>query len=97
MTLIIVLIAAIVFSVILHFVGVYAGAKKTVWVTIFLMWIGAINIAMSEIKPSGYDDIKKMNGKYEDTDKLIEESMPEVSIYEMLTIKKSFQINEPKE
>ena len=96
MSLTIVLIAAIIFSVILHFVGIYADAKKTVWITLILLWAAAINIAMSEIKPSGYDDIKEMKGKYADTDKLIEESMPEVSIYEMLSIKKSFAINEPK-
>lgn len=97
MTLTIVLITAIILSVIFHFVGVYAGAKKIVWVTIVLLWAGAINIAMSEIKPSGYKDIENIKGKYADTDKLIEDSMPEVSIYEMITIKKSFQINEPKE
>ena len=96
MSLIIVLIVAIIFSVILHFVGVYAEAKKTVWVTILLLWAAAINIAMSEVKPSAYDDIKNMKGKYADTDKIIEDSMPEVSIYEMLSIKKSFAGNEPK-
>ena len=63
---------------------------------IVLMWAVSINIAMSEIKPKGYEDIKKMQGKYEDVDLLIENAMPEVSIYEMLKIKKSFQIHEPK-
>ena len=97
MSLTIILISAIVLSAIFHFIGVYANAKITVWVVIVLMWGGAINIAMSEIKPKGYEDIKIMKGKYQDTDRLIEDAMPKVSIYEMITIKQSFQINEPKE
>jgi len=97
MTLTIVLIIAVILSIGFHFIGVYAQAKKTVWIMIVLMWAGAINIAMSEIKPKGYEDIKKMQGKYEDTDKLINAAMPKVSIYEMIGIKKSFQLNEPKE
>ena len=97
MSLTVLLIIAIVLSVIFHFIGVYANAKKTVWVMIILMWAGAINIAMSEIKPKGYEDIKLMKGKYQDTDELIKDSMPVVSIYEMIKIKQSFQINEPKE
>ena len=96
MTLTIILIIAVILSIIFHFIGVYAEAKKTVWLTILLLWAGAINIAMSEVKPTAYDDLKKIKGKYPDTDKLIEESMPEVSVYEMITIKKSFAINEPK-
>ena len=96
MNLIIVLIIALVLSIAFHFIGVYANAKKTVWLMIVLMWAGATNIAMSEVKPKAYDDIKKMQGKYKDVDLLIENAMPEVSIYEMLKIKKSFQIHEPK-
>ncbi len=96
MNLTIILIIGLVLSIAFHFIGVYAQAKKTVWIMIALMWAGAINIAMSEIKPKGYEDLKKMQGKYADTDKLIEESMPEISIYEMLLIKKSFVIHEPK-
>jgi len=96
MSLTIILIIAIILSVIFHFVGVYAQAKKTVWIMVLLMWAGAINIAMSEIKPKGYEDIEKIKGKYADTDKLIEEAMPEVSIYEIIEIKNSFRINEPK-
>ncbi|SMP87770.1 hypothetical protein SAMN06313486_10631 [Epsilonproteobacteria bacterium SCGC AD-308-P11] len=97
MNLAIVLIVAIVLSIAFHFVGIYANAKKTVWVMLVLMWAAAINIAMSEIKPKGYEDIKSMKGKYKDVDLLIEKAMPEVSIYEMLKIKKSFQIHEPKQ
>lgn len=93
MSLTIILIIAILLSAIFHFVGVYAGAKKTVWLMLVLMWAGATSLAMSEIKPKGYKEIEKMKGKYSDTDKLIEEAMPEVSVYEMITIKKSFQTN----
>lgn len=96
MNLSIVLVVGIVLSIAFHFIGVYAQAKKTVWVAIAIMWLGSINIAMSEIKPAGYEDIKKMKGQFEDTDKLIEEAGEEVSVYEMLKIKKSYQINNPK-
>jgi len=96
MSLTIILIIAIVLSIGFHFVGIYAQAKKTVWLMIVLMWAGAINIAMSEIKPKGYADIELMKGKYADTDKLIEESMPEISIYEVILIKSSFRVHEPK-
>ena len=96
MNLTIILIIAVVVSIGFHFIGVYAKAKKMVWFMIVLMWAGAINIAMSEIKPKGYEDIKKIEGKYADTDALIEESMPEVSIYEMILIKNSFVVHEPK-
>lgn len=96
MSLSIILIVGIVLSIIFHFIGVYAGAKKTVWVMIVLMWAASINIAMSEIKQSGYKDIAKMKGKFADTDKLIEEAGEKVSVYEMLVIKKSYQINHPK-
>jgi hypothetical protein len=96
MNIYIILSVALILSVAFHFIGVYAGAKKTVWFMLVLMWAGAINISMSEIKPSGYADIKKMQGQFSDTDALIEEAMPEISVYEMLSIKKSFQINKPK-
>ena len=96
MSLSIILFAGFILSVGFHFVGVYANAKITVWVMIALMWAGAINIAMSEIKPKGYADIKKIEGKYADTDALIKEAMPEISIYEMILIKNSFVVHEPK-
>jgi len=96
MSLTIILIIAIVLSIGFHFVGVYAQAKKTVWLMIVLMWAGAINIAMSEIKPKGYSDVDSMKGKYADTDKLIEESMPEISVYEIILIKSNFRVHEPK-
>jgi len=96
MNIYIILTVALILTLGFHFIGVYAGAKKTVWLMLVLMWAGAINISMSEIKPSGYEDLKKMKGQFADTDALIEEAMPEVSIYEMLGIKKSFQINKPK-
>jgi hypothetical protein len=77
-------------TVVFHFIGVYAGAKKIVWTAIILIWAGVISIATSEVKPKAYDEIKKMQGKYAQTDKLIEEAMPEVSLYELITIKKSY-------
>lgn len=96
MSLTVILSVAIVLSIVFHFVGVYAGAKKTVWLMIVLFWAAGTNMAMSEIKPNGYKEIESMKGLYSDTDKLIEEAMPEVSIYEMLAIKKSYNINKHK-
>jgi len=97
MSLSIILAIALLLSIGFHFIGVYVNAQKTIWTMIVLMWAGSINIAMSEIKPKGYEDIKKLQGKYADTDKLIEDSKPEISIYEMILIKNSFVIHEPKE
>ena len=94
MTLIIVLLSATILSIAFHFAGVYAGAKKTVWIMIVLMWAAAINMAMSEVKPKGYVEIDKLKGQYKDVDLLIEEAMPKISIYEMLEIKNKF--NEKK-
>ena len=96
MTTTLVLVVAVLLSIGFHFVGVYAGAKKIVWVMLVLMWAGTINIAMSEIKPSGYEEIEKMKGQFADTDKIIEEAGEEISVYEMIGIKKSYIINNPK-
>ena len=96
MSLNIIIFAGVMLSIGFHFVGVYAGAKKIVWVMLVLMWAGSINIAMSEIKPAGYDEVKKMQGQFEDTDRLIEEAGEEITLYEMLSIKKSYIINNPK-
>ena len=96
MSLGIILFIGLLLSIGFHFIGVYANAQKTIWLMIVLMWAGSINIAMSEIKPKGYEDLKKMEGKYEDTDALIEDARPEISIYEMILIKNSFVIHEPK-
>jgi hypothetical protein len=90
MNLTVILTVAVILSVAFHFVGVYAGAKKIVWIMLVIAWAGSINIAMSEIKPKGYEDIQKMKGKYIDTDTLIQEAGETVSVYEMLGIKKSF-------
>jgi len=90
MTLIIVLLSAIALSIAFHFAGVYADAKKTVWLMIILLWAAAFNMAMSEIKPKGYIEIEKMKGQYKAVDTLIENAMPEISIYEMLEIKNKF-------
>jgi hypothetical protein len=96
MNIYIILVIAIILSIGFHFIGVYVNAKKTIWLMIVLMWGGSINIAMSEIKPKGYKDIESMKGKYADTDQLIEESMPQISIYEIILIKSSFLVHEPK-
>jgi len=96
MTLPTLLIGASVISLGFHFVGVRANSKKTVWVMLVFMWAASIGTAMHEIKPNGYEDIKKMQGKFTDTDKLIEEAMPEVSLYEMILIKKNYQLNSAK-
>ena len=97
MSLTIILIIAVILTIAFHFIGIYAEAKKTVWLMIIIMWAGSINVAMSEIKPKGYEDLKKIEGKYADTDKLIEDAKPEISVYEMILIKKSFVIHEPKQ
>lgn len=96
MSLTIVLAAAIILSLIFHFIGVYADSKKTVWAMLVFVWAIAIGTAMNEIKPSGYKEIEKMKGQFADTDALIDDAMPEVSLYEMLSIKKSYLINNPK-
>ena len=89
MGLTIVLIIAVILTAIFHFIGVYANAKKTVWVMLAIMWAGSISIALQEISSKGYIDLEKVKGKDAALDKLIAESLPEVSVYEMLVIKKS--------
>ena len=96
MSLNIILFAGVILSIGFHFIGVYAKAKKTVWLMILLLWAGAINIALSEVKPKAYEDLTKIEGKYADTDALIQKSRPEISIYEMILIKSSFVKHEPK-
>jgi hypothetical protein len=88
MSLTIILIIAIVLTIIFHFVGVYAGAKKIVWIVLALFWAGSISIALQEIKPKGYDDLKTITGIDTELDATINEAMPKVSVYEMLVIKK---------
>jgi hypothetical protein len=89
MSLGIVLTVGVVLSIVFHFIGVYIEAKKFVWVAIVLIWAAAISLATSEVKPKGYEYIQKIKGTYADTDALIEESLPEISIYEMIKIKDS--------
>ena len=96
MTTTIVIIIAIILSVGFHFIGVYVNARKIIWTMIIFMWVATINVAMSEIKPAGYEDIKKMKGQFADTDKIIEEAGEEISVYEMIGIKKSYITNNPK-
>ncbi|WP_457744257.1 hypothetical protein [Sulfurimonas sp.] len=90
MSLAILVIIGIILTIIFHFIGVYANAKRTVWIAILLIWAGAISIATQEVKPKAYDEIKSMQGKYTDTDKLIKEAMPTVSLYELINIKNSY-------
>ena len=97
MSFVLLLTIGIVITIIFHFIGVYAGAKKTVWFAILLIWAAVISVATSEVKPKAYDEIKLMQGKYPDTDKLIKEAMPKVSVYEMIKIKNSYLKHEPKE
>jgi hypothetical protein len=94
MSLTLLLTIGIIITIIFHFIGVYAGAKKIVWVAIILIWAGAISIATNEVKPKAYDEIKMMKGKYPDTDKLIDEAMPKVSLYELVKIKSSYLAHE---
>lgn len=96
MSLPIIVTIAILLSIAFHFVGVYVGAKKSVWLMLAIMWAGTFSLAMSEVKPKGYKEIEKMKGQFSDTDKIIEEAMPEVSIYEMIVIKKSYNMNKSK-
>ena len=96
MSLTVILVIAIALSIGFHFVGVLAGAKKTVWLMLAILWAGSINIAMSEVKPKAYDDIKKMQGQFTDTDALIKDAGDHVSIYEMISIKHSYQVHKPK-
>jgi len=90
MSLALLLSIGIIITIIFHFIGVYAGAKKIVWIAIILTWAAVISVATSEVKPKAYDDIKQMQGQYKDTDKLIKESMPHISVYEMILIKNSY-------
>lgn len=93
MSLPIIITIAILLSIAFHFVGVYVGAKKSVWAMLVIIWAISIGTITNEIKPKGYKDIEKMKGRFSDTDKLIEEAMPEVTLYEMIVIKKSFNTN----
>jgi len=89
MSLTIILTVAIVLTLVFHFIGVYAKAQKFVWIALALIWAGSISIAMQEIKPKGYEELKKLQGKDPVLDKVIAEAMPEVTVYEMIVIKKT--------
>jgi len=89
MSLTIVLIVAVILTAIFHFIGVYARAQKIMWIMLVIMWAGSISIALQEISPKGYTDLEKIKGKDAALDKLIAESLPEISVYEMLVIKKT--------
>ena len=89
MSLWIVLTIAGILTIIFHFIGVYARAQRVVWVMLAIMWAGSISIALQEISPKGYEDLEKIKGKNAALDQLIAESLPEISVYEMLVIKKA--------
>jgi len=91
------IIVAIVATVILHFIGVFTKSVKLVWIVIIFLWAFGIDVFVSEIKPTGYDEIKKMEGKYPDTDKLIQQAGKKVSFYELLEIKQSYLVHEKEE
>ncbi len=96
MSLWIILLIAIIISIAFHFIGVYAGAKKTVWLMLALMWVAAIDIVSSEIKEEKYEEIKKLQGQYEETDQLIKDAGDSISVYEMVEIKNSHLNNKSK-
>ncbi len=85
----IILTVAVILTVIFHFIGVYVKAQRIMWIMLAIMWAGSISIALQEISPKGYEDLEKIKGKDADLDKLIEESLPQISVYEMLVIKKA--------
>ncbi len=89
MSLTIILTVAIILTIIFHFIGVYAGAKKFVWIALALIWAGSISIALQEIKPKGYEDLKKIQGKNAVLDQVIADAMPKITVYEMIVIKKT--------
>ncbi|WP_321779504.1 hypothetical protein [Sulfurimonas sp.] len=96
MSLNIILVIGVILSIGFHFIGVYANAKKTIWLMLVIMWAGSFSIAMNEVKPSAYDEVKKIKGQFEDTDKLIQDAGTEMSLYDFLLIKKSYIKNNPK-
>ncbi len=88
MNLTIILIIGLVLTIVFHFIGVYAKALKWVWIAIILIWAGAISLATQEIKPKGYSDLEKLKGKDAELDRVIDEAMPTITVYEMIGIKK---------
>jgi hypothetical protein len=84
----------IIATILLHVAGVFTKSVKLVWIVIIFLWAAGIDVFVSEIKPKGYEEVKKMQGKYPTTDKLIQEAGDKISFYELLKIKKSFYANE---
>lgn len=84
-------------TLLLHFAGVYTKSVKIVWAAIIFLWAVVVGTFMNEIKPEGYKEIKAMQGKYADTDALIQEAGEKVSFYELLKIKKSFLAHKKEE
>ena len=84
----------IILSVIFHLIGVQVGAVRLVWIVTVLMWAFVISFLSGEITPKGYEAVEKMRGHDSDTDALIKEALPKISVYELLMIKKSLTKHE---
>ena len=85
------LLIGVIATAILHIAGVFTRSLKLVWIVIVFLWAVVIGTLLHEIKPQGYEAIAKMQGKYEDTDRLIKEAGEEISVYELLKIKQSYE------
>ncbi|NPA66021.1 MAG: hypothetical protein GXO11_03975 [Epsilonproteobacteria bacterium] len=91
------IIIGIIATLILHFIGIFTKSLKLVWIVIIFLWAFGIDVFVSEIKPKGYEEVKKMQGKYKDTDELIQQSGKKISFYELLEIKQSYLKHEREE
>jgi len=87
----------VVATLILHFIGVFTKSVKLIWIVIVFLWAFGIDVFVSEIKPEGYKEIKKMQGKYPQTDELIKKAGKTVSLYELLQIKQDYLMHEKEE
>ena len=90
MSITVLIVIGLFVTLLLHFAGVYTQSIKIVWGAIIFLWAVAIGTFTNEIKPQGYKEIEAMQGKYEDTDRLIKEAGKKVSFYELMQIKRSF-------
>jgi len=84
-------------TVLLHFAGVYTKSLKIAWAAILFLWAVAMGTLMNEIKPQGYAEIKAMQGKYKDTDALIEQAGKKISFYELMQIKENYMKHKKEE
>ena len=89
-------VIGLIVTLLLHFAGIYTKSVQIVWVAIVFLWAVAIGTFTNEIKPEGYKEIKAMQGKYKETDALINQAGKKVSFYELLQIKRNFLKNKQK-